>query len=133
MNLIKYKNLYITLVKKRDYLLCDYIKYHAIPDLSNGVLTKFIFLLFSSHQQINTHCIHNVQSLQVPKYFVKSRHYDDVIMSHDQSILFGIIAYHGAFDSCLITNDSTLSCRAIFQEKLWIFVWLIARKRWIFN
>lgn len=103
--------------KERLLIIYGYIKYHAIPDLSNGFSTKFIFLLLPLYQQINIHRIHNVQSLQVPKYFVKSRHRDDVIMSDAQSILFGIIAYHDAFDSYLIADDSTLSCRAIFQEK----------------
>lgn len=65
-----------------------------ICDLSNRFLTKFIFLLFPSYRQIKTHRIHNVQSLQVPKYSVKSRYRDNVIMSHNQSILFSIIAYH---------------------------------------
>lgn len=53
----------------------------------------------------------------MPKRFATSRHRDSAIMSHDQSILFGIIAYHGPFDSCLIADDCTLPCLAIFQEK----------------
>lgn len=90
----------------------------SIFDLSNGFITKFIFLLFPSYQQIKTHHIHNVQTkYKVPKYFVKSRHRDNAIVSHDQSILFGIIMYHGPTHIC-ISSRMTLRYLAVqFSRK----------------